>query len=89
MPRGKRFSAEQMNQVLSECREGKTQFEVARKYGISEKTISKWQQKFAGMQINDVKRTRQLEEENSRLKRIIANLTIDNDALREINAKKW
>jgi putative transposase len=89
MPRGIRYSAEQMNAVINECKAGKTQLEVSRKYGISDKTISKWTQKFKGMQIGDIKRAKQLEDENLRLRRIIANLTIDNDALREINAKKW
>ena len=89
MPRGHRFSAEQMSQILSECKERGTQMAVARKYGISDKTISLWKAKFKGMDSGDIKRAKQLEEENTRLKRIIANLTIDNDALREINAKKW
>lgn len=88
MPRGMRYTAEQMSQILKECDLAK-QSEVARKHGICEKTISKWRQKFKGMPTADIKKTRQLEEENSRLKRIIANLMIDNDALKEINAKKW
>jgi putative transposase len=88
MPRGIKISAEVMDQVLQECKTTK-QSEVSRKYGISEKTISKWRTKFKGMNSPDIKRAKQLEEENSRLKRIIANLMIDNDALKEINAKKW
>ncbi len=88
MPRGIKYSAEQMSQVLKDCQTS-NQSEVARRHGISEKTISKWRQKFKGMPTADIKKTRQLEEENSRLKRIIANLLIDNDALKEINAKKW
>lgn len=89
MPRGIKYSAEQMNQVINECKEGKTQLEVARKYGISDKTISKWQQKFKGMPVGDIKKVKQLEEELSRAKKVIANITMENDALREINAKKW
>ena len=88
MPKGIRFSAEVMDKVLQECKT-LNQSEVARKFGISEKTISKWRQKFKGMNTPDIKRAKHLEEENSRLKRIIANLMIDNDALKEINAKKW
>lgn len=88
MPRGIRYSAELMDQVLQACKTT-NQSDVARKFGVSEKTISKWRTKFKGMNTSDIKRAKQLEEENSRLKRIIANLTIDNDLLREINSKKW
>lgn len=89
MPRGMRFSAEQMNQIISECKERGTVSEVARKYGISDKTIANWKQKFKNMNISDIKKLRSLEEENSRLKRLVANMAIDIDALKEINAKKW
>lgn len=88
MPKGIKYSAEVMDQVLQACKTS-NQSDVARKFGISDKTISNWRAKFKGMNSSDIKRARQLEEENSRLKRIIANLTIDNDLLREINAKKW
>ena len=88
MPRGIKYSAEKMDQVLQECKTEKAS-EVARRHGISEKTISKWRQKFKGVPSTDIKKLRQLEEENSRLKRMIANMAIDIDALKEINAKKW
>ena len=88
MPRGIKYSAEQMDQVLQACKTA-NQSEVARKFGISEKTISKLRTKFKGMNTSDIKRAKQLEEENQRLKRIITNLTIDNDILKEINSKKW
>lgn len=89
MPKGKRTSAEQIVQILNECKERGSQSEVARKYGISEKTLSNWKTKFKGMQTPDVKKLKHLEEENSRLKRMIANMAIDIEALKEINAKKW
>lgn len=89
MPKGKRTSAEQIVQILNECQERGSQSEVARKYGISEKTISIWRSKFKNMQTPDVKKLKHLEEENSRLKRMIANMAIDIEALKEINAKKW
>jgi putative transposase len=89
MPKGKRTSAEQIVQILNECKERGSQSEVARKYGISEKTLSNWKTKFKGMQTPDVKKLKYLEEENSRLKRMIANMAIDIEALKEINAKKW
>ena len=89
MPKGKRTSAEQIVQILNECKERGSQSEVARKYGISEKTLSNWKTKFKGMQTPDVKKLKHLEEENSRLKRMIANMAIDIEALKEINVKKW
>lgn len=88
MPRGIRHSAEVMDKVLKECQTS-TQSDVARRHGISEKTISKWRLKFKGQNTSDIKRTKQLEEENARLKRMIANMAIDIEALKEINAKKW
>jgi putative transposase len=88
MPTGVRFSAEQMSQIINECN-ATPRAEVARKYGIHEQTISKWKQKFKNMNVSDIKKMKQMEEELSRLKRIIANITIENDALRELNAKKW
>lgn len=88
MPRGIKYSAEVMDKVLQECKTA-NQSDVARKFGISEKTISKWRTKFRGMPAQDIKRTKHLEEENARLKRMIANMAIDIEALKEINAKKW
>ena len=89
MAKGQRFTAEQMVQIIDECKVRGSQMSVARKYGISDKTISNWKQKFKNMNVGDVKRLKALEEENSRLKRLVANMAIDIDALKEINAKKW
>jgi putative transposase len=89
MPKGKRFSAEQMVQIINECQERGSQSEVARKYGISDKTISNWKTKFKSMNVADVKKLKHLEDENSRLKRMIANMAMDIEVLKEINAKKW
>lgn len=89
MPKGQRFSAEQMVQIIDECKERGTQMGIARKYGISDKTISNWKQKFKNMKVGDVRKLKQLEDENSRLKRLVANMAIDIDALKELNAKKW
>ena len=88
MPRGIKYSAEQMHKVLEDCKTS-TQSEVARKHGISDKTISKWRQKFKGFNTPDIKKMRSLEDENARLKRMIANMAMDIEVLKEINAKKW
>lgn len=89
MPKGNRTSAEQIVQILNECKERGSQAEVARKYGISEKTISNWKTRFKNMNTPNVKKLKHLEEENVRLKRMIANMAIDIEALKELNAKKW
>lgn len=83
-----KFSVEQMVQILEECKTTRTH-EVARKYGVSAKTISNWRVKFGNMQSDDVKRLKQLEEENNRLKRLVARQAYDIECLKEINAKKW
>lgn len=89
MAKGQRFSAEQMVQIINECKSHGSQSEVARKYGISGKTISNWKTKFKNMNVSDVKKLKHLEDENSRLKRMIANMAMDIEVLKEINAKKW
>lgn len=84
-----RFTAEQITKILAESEPRGAAKEVARKHGITERTIYQWRMRFGGMQSTDVKRCRELEQENSKLKRIVANLTLDIDCLKEINAKKW
>lgn len=88
MPKEKRLSAATMDQVLQACKIS-NQSEVARKFGTSEKTISNWRIKFNGMPAQDIKRTSHLEEENARLKRMIAKMAIDIELLKEVNTKKW
>lgn len=83
-----KFSAEQMVQILNECKNGRT-LDVARKYGVSDKTISNWRRKFGNMQSDDVRQLKQLEDENSRLKRLVARQAYDIECLKEVNAKKW
>lgn len=83
-----KFTAEQMAQIIEETKTKKTA-EVARKYGISDKTISNWRTKFKGMASEDIRRLKQLDEENNRLKRLVARQAYDIECLKEINAKKW
>jgi len=83
-----KFTAEQMARILEECKSTRT-IEVARKYGISDKTISNWKKKFNGMVGEDIRYYKQLEEECSRLKRLVARQAYDIECLKEINAKKW
>ena len=91
MARGLKHSAEQIAGILRELEAGKSAAELSRLHGVSDKTIATWKHRFKNTKGNEtqVRRVRQLEEENSRLKRMIANMAIDIDALKAINAKKW
>jgi len=62
---------------------------VCREQGISEQTLYRWKKKYGGMEASDAKRLRELEEENRKLKRIVADLTVDNVALKDVSSRKW
>lgn len=63
--------------------------DVCRNYGVSQSTFQRWRSAYSGMEVSQVKRLRQLEEENRRLKQIVADLTLDNVMLKDITSKKW
>lgn len=84
-----RFTEEQIIRVLKEHDGGMPIKELCRKHGVSEGTIYNWKAKFGGMEVSDARKLRGLEAENGKLKRIVADLTLDNLALKEINSKKW
>ena len=84
-----RHTEEQIIGVLKEQESGMSTQEVCRKYGISTATFYKWKAKFGGMEVSDARKLRQLEGENSRLKRIVADLTLDIQVLKDINSKNW
>jgi putative transposase len=67
---------------------GKTS-DLCRRHGMSPATFYKWKSKFGGMEVSDAKRLRELESENSKLKRLVAYLTLDNVALKDVLSKKW
>ena len=83
-----KFSEEKMVSILREA-DRLPVAQVARAHGISDQTIYNWRQRFGGMTINEVKRLKQLEKENSRLKKILAEKELAIEVLKEINAKKW
>jgi putative transposase len=89
MGRQKRHTEEQIISILKEVDAGKKPKDVCRERGISEKTYYTWKAKFGGMTVSDARRLRALEDENRKLKSIVADLTLDNRALKEINSKNW
>jgi len=71
------------------CNQGKTVAEAVRQEGISEVTYYTWRKKYGGMNVSDAKRLRELEKENTRLKRLVAELSLDNAILRDVNSKNF
>jgi putative transposase len=84
-----RFTEEQIIGILREQEAGAKTVDVCRKYGISSATFYKWKAKYGGLDVSDAKRLRALEDENSKLKRLLADAMLDNAMLKEIAAKKW
>ena len=89
MMKRKRFTEEQIIAVLREHDAGAKAADLARKYGISEATLYNWKAKYGGMDVSDAKRLRSLEDENRKLKKLLAELILDQAALKELLAKKW
>ena len=84
-----RFTEEQIIAVLREHEAGAKTADLARKHGISEATLYNWKAKYGGMEMSDAKRLRSLEEENRKLKKLLAELMLDQAALKELLTKKW
>ena len=87
--RGSRFKEEQIIAILREQEAGAATADVCRKHGISGATFYKWKAKFGGLDVSDARRLKALEDENARLKKIVADLTLDNVMLKDIASKKW
>ena len=85
----KRFSEEQIIAILKEHEAGVAVAELCRKHGVSDASIYKWKAKFGGMEVSEAKRLKQLEDENGRLKRLLADAMLDNTALKDLLGKKW
>jgi putative transposase len=85
----KRFTEEQIIAILREQEAGSKAGDLARQHGISEATLYNWKAKFAGMDVADARKLRALEEENGKLKKLLADALLDASALRELLAKKW
>ena len=88
--RKSRFSDEQIVAIVRESeREGVTVAQVAKKHGITETTLFRWRKRFGGLDANQAAELRRLQHENARLKKLVADLTVDVDILREVNARQW
>ena len=84
-----RFTEPQIIRMLQSQQEGKKVAEICREYGISEQTFYNWKSKYGGMSLSELQRVKELEAENARLKRIVADQQISIDILKEVNSKKW
>ena len=84
-----KFTEAQILKVLKSQEEGKKVSEICREYGISEPTFYNWKSKYGGMTLSELQRVKELEVENARLKRLVADLSLDNQILKEVNSNKW
>ena len=87
--RKSRYSEEQIIGVLREVEQGRKVADVCRDHGIAQDTYYRWRKKFGGMQVSDAKRLKQREDENRKLKRLVADLTLDKEALKDALGRKW
>ena len=87
--KGKRFSDEQIIGVLKEAEAGAKTKELCRRHGISDATFYNWKAKYAGMTVSEARRLKELEAENSKLKRLLADAELDKAALKELLGRKW
>lgn len=85
----KRFTEEQIIKVLKEHEGGAGTGDLCRRHGVSTATFYKWKAKFGGMDVSDARKLRALEAENGRLKRMVADLSLDIVMLKDVNSKKW
>ena len=85
----KRFSEEQIAFALRQAESGTTIEEICRKMGVSEPTFYRWKKVYAGMGVAEVRRLKQLEDENAKLKRVVADLPLDKAMLQAVLRKKW
>ncbi len=87
--KGKKYTTEDKIRILREADAGKGILEVCREHNISEQTYYRWKRKYGGMEQSEARRLKDLEEENGRLKRLVADQALDIQILKEVNSKKW
>ena len=86
---GKRYTEEQIIGILKEAAAAKNVGDVIRRHGIAAHTYYRWKSKFAGMDVSDARRLKALEDENRRLKKLVADLSLDNAMLKDVVGRKW
>jgi putative transposase len=87
--RKSKFSESQIAEILKEAESGMAVSDLARKHGISAATFYQWRSRYGGMAVSDMQRLRELEQENGRLKKMYANLSLDHELLKEVLQKKF
>jgi len=85
----KRFTEEQIHEILKESEAGMPTSELCRKYVISKNTFYNWRSKYSGMELSDLKKMRHLEDENAKLKKLVAEQALDIQAMKAVLSKKW
>lgn len=87
--RKSRFSEEQIIKILQEGEAGRKVPDLCRDHGVSQETFYRWRRKYGGMQVDDARRLKQLEDENRKLKKLVADLSLDKEALKDALSRKW
>lgn len=87
--KSKRFTEEQIIRILQEAEAGLSVADVCREHSCSEQSFYRWKAKFGGMQVDEVKRLRELERENAELKKMVAEQALDIRMLKDVNSRKW
>ncbi len=84
-----RFSEQQIIAILKEAESGVKVADLCRQYGVGQSTFFKWKSKYGGLEVSELKRIKDLEEENRKLKRMYADLSLEHHALKEVTSKQW
>ena len=84
-----RFTEEQIIKAVTRFKKGERAKDLAREMGINDRTLYFWRRKYSDMTVNEAKKFKALEAENSRLKKLVADLSLDNQMLRDVNSRKW
>ena len=85
----RRFTEEQIIGILREQEAGGTVKEITRRHGVSEQSFYRWKAKYAGLEVSEVRRLKELESENAKLKKLLAEAHLDNAALKDVLSRKW
>jgi putative transposase len=85
----KRFTEEQIHGILNESEAGMATLDLCRKYGISKNTFYNWRSKYAGLELSDLKKMKQLEDENNKLKKLVAEQALEIQGIKAVLSKKW